>query len=214
MKIKHPKSDEKLNRQLVPKRKNSFCSYQPLLAKLIITLSTPFITTQSDVSSQFSDGVVSIPDKPKTPYGNVQFINNDMFVIISNLLILDGFTDYSYQFVIEKNYICLVINDNDEDMDEDGEFLWDKIDEGYAFNFLFKISTNLEVPELHFNWRINVNSFKLILNILDKMNVKIYFIVDLDYNWTNIKTNFKLIYLALSNMLRLILFYLHGMEIR
>ena len=31
---KHPKSDEKSNRQLVSKRKNSFCSYQPFLTKL------------------------------------------------------------------------------------------------------------------------------------------------------------------------------------
>ena len=98
-------------------------------------------------------------------------------------------------------------------MDEDGEFLWDKIEEEkYLWNFLFKISTDLEVPELHINWKINVNSFKLILSILDKMKVKIYFIVDLKYNWINIKMNFKLIYLALPNMLRLILYYLHSMK--
>ena len=90
-------------------------------------------------------------------------------------------------------------------MDDDGEFLWDEIEKKYlVFNFLFKISTNLEVPELHINWKIDVNSFKLILNILDKMKAKIYFIVDLEYDWTNIKTNFKLIYFALFNMLKLI----------
>ena len=116
-----------------------------------------------------------------------------MFAIISNLLILDGFTDYNNKFVTYENYICLV--GNDKDMDEDGEFIWDKIEENYPLNFLFKISTDLDVPQLHINWKIDVNSFKLILNILDKMKVKIHFIVDLQYNWINIKMNFKLIYL-------------------
>ena len=105
-----------------------------------------------------------------------------MFAIISNLLIFDGFTDYKYKFVINENFFCLVENDDTKDMDDDGEFLWDKIEERkYEWNFLFKISTDLEVPELHINWKIDVNSFKLILSILDKMKVKIYFFVDLEY---------------------------------
>ena len=105
-----------------------------------------------------------------------------MFTIISNLLILDGFTDYNYKFVRENKFIYLVENDNTEDMDEDGEFLWDQIEETYIIHkFLFKMSTDLEVPGLHINWKIDVNSFKLILNILDKMKVKLYFIVDLEY---------------------------------
>ena len=138
-----------------------------------------------------------------------------MFSIISNLLIFDSFTNYNYQFVTDGNYMCLVENNNDKDIDEDGEFLWDKIEEdNYVNYFIFKISTDLDVPELHINWKINVNSFKLILNILDKMKVKLYFIVDLEYNWINIKMNFKLIYLALLNMLRLILSNLHSMEIK
>ena len=67
-------------------------------------------------------------------------------------------------------------------MDEDGEFLWDKIEERkYERDFLVKISTDLDVPELQISWKIGVNSFKLILNILDKMKVNIYFIVDLEY---------------------------------
>ena len=109
-------------------------------------------------------------------------------------MIFDGFTDYNYRFVTFRNYIFLVENKNNKDIDDNGEFLWDKIEKGYYFDFLFKISTNLEVPELHINWKIDVNSFKLILNILDKMKIKIYFIVDLKYNWINIKMNFKLIY--------------------
>ena len=54
----------------------------------------------------------------------------------------------------------------------------------------FKISTNLEVPELFINWTIGVKLFKLILNILDKMKVKIYFIVDL-YYWLNKEIEFE-----------------------
>ena len=119
-----------------------------------------------------------------------------MFAVISNLLILDGFTDYNYRFVKDwKNKFIYLVENNAKDMDEDGEFLWDKIEKDfYVYDFLFKMSTDLEVPELHINWKIDVNSFKLILNILDKMKVKIYFIIDLDYNWINIKMNFKLIY--------------------
>ena len=128
------------------------------------------------------DGVICIPHQPKTAYEDVQFIKNDMFAIISNLLIFDGFTDYNYKFVRIDNCICLVENKNAEDMDEDGEFLWDGIEKrDYVGDFLVKISTDLEVPELHINWKIDVNSFKLILNILDKMKVNIYFIVDLEY---------------------------------
>ena len=179
--IKHQKSVEKLNRQLFPKRKYSFCSYQPPLTKLIITPLTPFISTQSDVSNQSSDGVVSIQDKPKTAYEDVQFIKNNMFAVISNLLIIDGFTNYNYRIVTYDKFIYLVKNDNTKDMDDDGEFLWDKIEEDVIFDFLFKISTDLEVPELHINWKISVYLFKLLLNILDKMKVKLYFIVDLEY---------------------------------
>ena len=159
------------------------------------------------------DGVVCIPDNIKTAYEDVQFIKNNMFVIISNLLILDGFTDYNYKFVRYRNYLCLVENKNNKDID-DGEFLWDQIEEKWTMGILFRISTDLEVPELHINCKIDVNPFKLILKILDKMKVKIYFIVDLKYNWINIKMNFKLIYLALLNMLRLILSYLHSMEMK
>ena len=123
-------------------------------------------------------------DKLKTAYEDVQFINNNIFAIISNLLILDGFTDYNCMFVRDSDnkFIYLIENDNTEDMDDDGEFLWDQIEERYIMhNFLFKISTDLDVPELHINWKIDVNSFKLILSILDKMKVKLYFIVDLEY---------------------------------
>ena len=130
------------------------------------------------------DGVICIPDRPKTAYEEVQFIKNNMFTVISNLLILDGFTDYNCMFVRDSDnkFIYLIENDNTEDMDDDGEFLWDQIEERYIMhNFLFKISTDLDVPELHINWKIDVNSFKLILSILDKMKVKIYFIVDLEH---------------------------------
>ena len=105
-----------------------------------------------------------------------------MFAIISNLLIFDGFTDYKCKLVKENKFIYLVENDNVEEMDDDGEFLWDEIEETYIIHkFLFKISTNLEIPELHINWKIDVNSFKLLLNILDKIKAKIYFIIDLEY---------------------------------
>ena len=103
-----------------------------------------------------------------------------MFAIISNLLIFNEFTDYKYRFVTDKNYIYLVENDNAKDMDEDREFLWDPIEERYGWKFLFKMSTDLKVPELHINWKINIKSFKLILNILDKMKAKIYFFIDLE----------------------------------
>ena len=135
------------------------------------------------------DGVICVPDKAKTAYEDVQFIKNNMFAVISNLLILDGFTDYKYQFVIDGNYICLV--KNNKDMDDDGEFLWDLIEKVHYFgDFHFKISTNLEVPELHINWNFDINSFKLILNILDKMKVKIYFVIDVEY-LLNKNNNFK-----------------------
>ena len=126
------------------------------------------------------DGVICIPDKPKTAYEDVQFINNNIFAIISNLLILDGFTDYNCMFVRDSDnkFIYLIENDNTEDMDDDGEFLWDQIEERYIMHsFLFKISTDLDVPELHINWKIDVNSFKLILSILDKMKVKLYLLL-------------------------------------
>ena len=111
----------------------------------------------------------------------MQFIKNDIFAIISNLLIFDGFADYNCKLVRENKFLYLVENNNAEDMD-DGEFLWDEIEETYIIQkFLFKISTNLEIPELQINWKIGINSFKLILSILDKMKVKIYFIVDLKY---------------------------------
>ena len=127
------------------------------------------------------DGVICIPDKPKTAYEDVQFIKNNMFAIISNLLILDEFTNYNYKLVRRRNYIWIVESKKNKDTDEDGEFLWDKIEEERIRNFIFVISTGLEVPELHINWKISVYLFKLLLNILDKMKVKIYFIVDLDY---------------------------------
>ena len=106
-----------------------------------------------------------------------------MFAIISNLLIFDGFTDYNYKLVTDENYISLVENENNKDIDEDGEFLWDKIEKKWTnlWNLIFGITTNLEVPELNINWKIDINSFKLLLNILDKMKVKLYFIVDLEY---------------------------------
>ena len=130
----------------------------------------------------------------------MQFIKNDIFAIISNLLILDGFTDYNYKFVRDRNYISLVENDNAKSM-VDGEFLWDEIEErNYGGDFIFKISTHLEVPELHINWKIDVNSFKLILNILDKMKVKIYFIVDLEYLLNN-ENNFEEILKELNSRL-------------
>ena len=114
-----------------------------------------------------------------------------MFAIISNLLTLDVFTDYNYKFVRKNNCILLVENDDAEDMDENGEFLWDEIKEKIPRSkFLFKISTDLEVPELHINWKIDMNLFKLLLNILDKMKVNIYFIVDL-YYLLNKKNDFE-----------------------
>ena len=85
-------------------------------------------------------------------------------------------------------------------MDHNGEFLWDKIEENYTRNFLFKISTDLDVPELHINWKIDVNSFKLILNILDKMKVKIHLIVDIEY-LLNKKNDFEEILKELNNRL-------------
>ena len=82
----------------------------------------------------------------------------------------------------DKKFIYLVENKNTEDLNNSGEFLLDEIKEReYEWNFLFKISIDLEVPELHIDWEIGVNLFKLLLNILDKMKLKIYFIVDLDY---------------------------------
>ena len=80
-----------------------------------------------------------------------------------------------------NNFIYLVENGNTKDIDEDGEFLWDKIEKGNYLDFLFKMSIVLEVPELHISWKISVKLFKLILNILDKMKVNIYFIVDVEY---------------------------------
>ena len=132
-------------------------------------------------SESSKDGVICIPNNPKTAYEDVQFIKNNMFAIISNLLIFDEFTDYNYKFVTYNNFIYLLENDSTKDMDDDGEFLWDKIEKKYEWNFLFKMSTDLDVPVLKINWRINVNPFKLILNILDKMKAKIYFIADLEY---------------------------------
>ena len=62
-----------------------------------------------------------------------------------------------------------------------GCFGIDKVEYSIIHKFLFKISTDLEVPELHINWKIEINLFNLILKILDKMTVKIYFIVDLEF---------------------------------
>ena len=161
------------------------------LQQLISPYSLASLNNNLKEGSEYSlDGVICITDKLKTAYEDVQFIENNMFAIISNLLILDGFTNYNYKLVRSRNYIWIVESKNNKDTDEDGEFLWDKIEEEMIRNFIFVISTGLEVPELYINWKINVYIFKLLLNILDKMKVKIYFIVDLEY-LLNEENNFE-----------------------
>ena len=174
------------------KQNKSNYSYKLLnLQQLISPYSQISLNNNRNEESKSSeDGVICITDKLKTAYEDVQFIKNNMFAIISNLLILDEFTGYKYRFVRSWNYIWIVDKDNTEDTDEDGEFLWDKIEEEIIRNFIFVISTGLEVPELYINWKINVYIFKLLLNILDKMKVKIYFIVDLEY-LLNEENNFE-----------------------
>ena len=179
--------------QIIVKQKKSNYSYKLSNPRQLISpYSLASLNNNRKQESELSlDGVICIPNQPKTAYEDVQFINNNMFAVISNLLILDGFTNYNYVLVRENNYILLVENDNTEDMDDLGEFFCGTNKKrNYEKEFLFKISTDIDVPELHINWKISVNLFKLLLNILDKMKVKLYFIVNLKY-LLNIENDFE-----------------------
>ena len=58
-------------------------------------------------------------------------------------------------------------------------------------NYHIKIWYDSEIPELHIGSLVDLNSFKHVMNIFDKMKVKIYFIIDdLEYLLTK-KNDFE-----------------------
>ena len=118
---------------MVKQKKSNYSYKLSNIQQLISPYSLISLNNNKKEGSELSkDGVICIPDKPKTAYEDVQFINNNIFTIISNLLIFDCFTDYNCKLVRENKFLYLVENNNAGDMEDDGEFLWDEIEERYT----------------------------------------------------------------------------------
>ena len=93
--------------------------------------------------------------------------------------------------IIETNYICILNKEQIETLNDFDYGNWKYYFYKDKENYHIKIWYNSEIPELHIGWLVDLNLFKHVMNIFDKMKVNIYFIIaDLEYLLTK-KNDFE-----------------------